>query len=134
MMVPMSPRLRGLRRVALVPTVLAFAALGLAGCGGGEQTPDLSGLSISDSIDVVGTEMAFDPDRIAVEAGQIPVTLRNQGTVVHDFRVEQQPFLVEAQPGETATDTITLEPGTYEFFCSLPGHREAGMEGILEVR
>ena len=78
--------------------------------------------------------MAFDPDRIAVEAGQIPVTLRNEGTVVHDFRVEQQPFLVEAQPGETATGTITLEPGTYEFYCSLPGHREAGMEGVLEVR
>lgn len=107
--------------------------LALAGCGGDDGV-DLSDVETSPNIDVIGTEMAFDPELVAVEAGQVEVILRNEGQVLHDIRIEQQPFVVEADPGETATGTVQLEAGSYEFFCSIPGHREAGMEGFLEVR
>jgi uncharacterized cupredoxin-like copper-binding protein len=78
--------------------------------------------------------MAFTPDAVAVEAGEVEVVLHNDGTILHDLRIDDQPLLLEAVAGETDTGSIALDPGSYAFFCSLPGHREAGMEGVLEVR
>ena len=37
------------------------------------------------------------------------------------------------QPGGKSTDTLTLKPGTYTFYCPVPGHKEAGMKGTLVV-
>jgi uncharacterized cupredoxin-like copper-binding protein len=78
--------------------------------------------------------MAFTPDAVAVAAGDVEVVLHNDGTILHDLRIDEQPLLLEAVAGETDTGGISLEAGSYAFFCSLPGHREAGMEGVLEVR
>jgi uncharacterized cupredoxin-like copper-binding protein len=36
--------------------------------------------------------------------------------------------------GGSKTLAVTLKPGTYKFYCSVPGHRQAGMEGTLEVK
>jgi uncharacterized cupredoxin-like copper-binding protein len=115
-------------------TAAAALTLGLglaAGCGDDAEPLDVATAS---EIDVVGTEMRFDPDEIAVRAGPVPVTLRNEGVVLHDLRIDGVPFIVEAKPGETASDVVTLEPGTYDVYCSLPGHKEAGMTAVLEVR
>ena len=38
-----------------------------------------------------------------------------------------------AQPGGSSKVTVTLKPGTYEFYCPIPGHKAAGMEGTLTV-
>jgi uncharacterized cupredoxin-like copper-binding protein len=78
--------------------------------------------------------MAFEPAEIAVRAGEVEMVLRNEGSVLHDLRIDEQPFIAEAPAGETATGRLVLDEGRYQFFCSLPGHREAGMEGVLEVR
>ena len=107
----------------------------LTGCSSsGESAQGLPGVAVSPGIDVVATEMSYDPSSIVVDAGEVPVRIVNEGTVVHDLRIEGLPFLLEAQPGATETSVVDLEPGTYEFYCSIPGHREAGMEGVLEVR
>jgi uncharacterized cupredoxin-like copper-binding protein len=36
--------------------------------------------------------------------------------------------------GGSKTVTVNVKPGTYKFFCSVPGHRQAGMEGTLTVK
>lgn len=36
--------------------------------------------------------------------------------------------------GGTSTASATLKPGTYAFYCTVPGHRQAGMEGTLRVK
>ncbi len=120
--------------VPLVAVVLGLAAGSGCSSSSSQDAQGLPGGAVSPGIDVVATEMAYDPDSIAVAAGDVPVRMVNEGTVIHDLRIEGVPFLVEAEPGETETATVQLEPGTYQFYCSIPGHREAGMEGVLEVR
>jgi len=58
----------------------------------------------------------------------------NSGSaLVHDFVIDSPAFKIEAQPHARATGTATFPPGTYQFYCSQPGHQEAGMVGTLIV-
>jgi uncharacterized cupredoxin-like copper-binding protein len=83
--------------------------------------------------------MRFDPATLTARAGQpIQVTLKNSGQLAHDFDITDgvaQPVKITAQAGQTATATFTIDkPGTYTFFCSQPGHEQAGMKGTLTVQ
>jgi uncharacterized cupredoxin-like copper-binding protein len=115
----------------LAAAVVSLLALG--GCDS-DGPPAVEGPTLP-ALDVTGTEMHFDPAELAVAAGDVRVVLHNAGVVRHDLRIEGKPsLLLEAAPGETATATWRLPTGRYRIYCSLPGHRAAGMEGILEVR
>jgi plastocyanin len=119
------------------PAVAAAGlAVALAACGeddGGADLPAVQGPT-SPKREVSATEMAYEPDAVAVDAGDVEVVLHNEGSTLHDLRIEDEELVVEAMSGETGTGEISLEPGRYQFFCSISGHREAGMEGVLEVR
>ncbi len=84
--------------------------------------------------------MKFDPATLTAKAGQpIQVTLDNSGgQLVHDFDITEgvpQPIKISAQPGQKATGTFTIDkPGSYTYFCSQPGHEQAGMKGTLTVQ
>jgi uncharacterized cupredoxin-like copper-binding protein len=120
------------RRLRLLLAV-AGVALPLA-CSSGSGPPAVEGPT-APKLELGAAEMRYTPPRIAVAAGEVPVVLRNEGLVMHDLRIDGKPtFLIEAGPGKTATATWSLRKGRYEIYCSLPGHRDAGMEGILEVR
>lgn len=111
------------------------AAVLLAGCGGGEAgrtTPTFSGPAPT-AVTLVGFDMGFRPADLRVAAGGV-ITYVNEGEVRHDVRVVEEPrFFAEVAPGETVEVVVGLPAGTYELFCSIPGHREAGMEGTLTV-
>lgn len=117
--------------------VAALPALALAACGSDDEAggdlPPVEGPT-SPRFEVRASEMMYEPSAVAVEAGDVEVVLHNEGGMLHDVRIEDAPLVVEANPGDTATGEVSLEPGRYQFFCSLPGHRDAGMEGVLEVR
>jgi uncharacterized cupredoxin-like copper-binding protein len=135
---PCGPQHRGVRapRSILVARTLAAtlaAATVITACGGGDELPAVDDPT-SPRLEVHATEMAFDPGEIAVPAGRVEVVLHNDGTVLHDLRIDEQPFIVEAGPGETVAAATVLDKGRYRLFCSLPGHRESGMEGVVEVR
>lgn len=114
---------------------VALAAVALAAaCGDdGDDLPEVEG-ETSPRFEVHADEMTFDPDAVAVAAGDVEVVLTNDGTILHDLRVEDRAFILEANAGQTVEGRITLEEGRYRYFCSIPGHREAGMEGVIEVR
>ncbi len=94
----------------------------------------VAGEAVSE-ITLVATEFAYDPDAF-VGLPDLTVALDNQGLVIHNFVIEGIPeaeFVVEAEAGAAGSGTVSLEPGDYVFFCSIPGHREAGMEGTMTV-
>lgn len=81
-------------------------------------------------------EFSFDPREIALEAGKTyNVVLVNEGGVLHDLTVPALGFRVVAGPGQTVSASLTpRSQGRYPFFCSVPGHAEAGMVGTLVVK
>ncbi len=88
-------------------------------------------------VTVVAKEFAYTPNKITVKAGQpVQLVLDNKGVIEHDFVVDK--FKVKMgtiQPGKTGTVTFTPNAkGTFEFYCSVPGHKEAGMKGTLVVQ
>ena len=119
-------------------TVIALvAALALAACGGGNGSTGTGGDSAGETVEVTGTDaLAFQPEQLTASAGEVTFELTSEATVKHTLAIEginsSEP-IVEAEAGQTATGTASLEAGTYTVFCDVPGHREAGMEGTLEV-
>lgn len=116
-------------------SVLALAGvltLGLAACGGGEDS--LSPEDVEADVFVTGTDsLKFEPNELEADAGEITIALTS-GSLVHDVVIEEagDTQVVEARSG-TQVGSIELEPGTYTFYCSVAGHRTAGMEGTLTV-
>jgi len=117
----------------LLAAILPIAVAGACGGDSGSALPAVEG-AVSPRLELHAREMSYDPDAIAVEAGNVEVVLYNDGTVLHDLRIGGEPFVLEAAAGQVATSQLPLDPGSYELFCSLPGHRDAGMVGVLEVR
>ena len=81
--------------------------------------------------------LAFDTDKLATDSGQIDITFRNPASIEHDVAIEGDSGEIAKGDlvSEGTTDLTTdLEPGQYTFYCTVPGHREGGMEGTLTVR
>jgi plastocyanin len=129
-----------MRRTLITSTTLA-AALLLGACGGGDgetaATPDTEAAAApAGGVTVVATEFAFEPEDFRLPADtDVELTLDNTGVVEHDIVVEDlgDRELVYADASTSATETVNLPGGTYTYYCSIPGHRQAGMEGTLTV-
>jgi len=135
--------------------VLALAGAIFAGCGGdddepetaatpaptAESTPADDGGSSSgggESVDVSAPEsgaLEFEPTEISVKAGEVTFNFSNPSDVPHALDIEG----VDGGEGETVQGgdapplTVNLEPGSYEYYCPVGGHRAAGMVGTLTV-
>lgn len=81
-------------------------------------------------------DLWFDAKELVIPAdGETTITLENSGFVVHNLAVDDLDLLVVAPRGHSETITIVdPAPGTYEFYCSISGHRQAGMVGMLTVQ
>ncbi len=116
-----SRRVLGLAVVGLVVVLAAAVYAGAA----------------AQKVTVVAKEFSYTPSKITVKAGQpVQLVLENQGVIEHDFVVDRFRVKTAAiQPGKTGTVTFTPNArGTFEFYCSIPGHKEAGMKGTLVVQ
>jgi len=89
----------------------------------------------SSTIDVTAKSFSFTPNQITVKAGDTKTLVLHVKDVSHDFSVDALNIHLDGKAGQTVQKTITFDkPGTYPFYCSVPGHREAGMVGTLTVQ
>jgi len=88
-------------------------------------------------IELEAKDIAFDPTKITIKSADLPVTIRmaNSGAAMHNFTIDSLDISVDVQPGETVDVVIPAgtAPGFYDFYCNVPGHKEAGMVGTLFV-
>jgi len=103
----------------------------------GKKPSNKGGASTTLQVEASETALAFNTTSLTAKAGQVTVDFTNPSAIPHNVAIEQngkeisgfEP-IAEGEESETAD----LKPGTYTFFCSVPGHREAGMEGTLVVK
>jgi plastocyanin len=133
------------------------AAIGLVACGGGDDnstsnaapaasTPTGGGggaaaggggggaQTLVVKADPTG-QLSWSPTKETAKAGSVTMTLDNPSPVSHDIEIEGNGVEKKADlvsQGSTSV-TATLKPGTYEYYCTVPGHKEAGMDGTLTV-
>jgi plastocyanin len=126
------------RRRVLPAVIVATALLAVAACGdsggGGSTYKEPTGAAQT-TLAIEGGNFFFDPKDPEVPAGIVAIKLEStQGLHTLVFDDGKLPgFKLEAGSGKSDQLKADLKPGKYPFYCDIPGHREAGMEGTLTV-
>jgi plastocyanin len=145
----------------VVAFALILASLALVACGGSsdssssaessgaETTTESSGSGAEAAggsagsasaldIEAASSGLAYASNSATAKAGKVTVDFTNPQAIPHDVAIESSGGEVIGQTETTAEGSdsteVELEPGTYTYFCTVPGHREAGMEGTLTVK
>jgi plastocyanin len=134
--------------------VLVIASLALVACGGGGSSTTGTSEATSAAAESGGAKESAGGSTIDFEAnpeghlmfttmtatgkaGDDTIELKNPSSTPHNVAIEDSSGKKVAETktvSESDTSTkVELEPGTYTFFCSIPGHREGGMEGTLTI-
>jgi uncharacterized cupredoxin-like copper-binding protein len=119
-----------MRSLRLISVLGLGVGLTLSACGGDDDdNADASGSE--QTVDVKATDaLRFEPDHLTATAGVIHIVQDNAGAITHTFVIDGQDFKLT----NDASGDIDLAAGDYVFYCDVPGHRAAGMEGTLTVK
>ena len=88
------------------------------------------------TVEVEARDLWFKPAALTVSGSEHwTIRLKNAGRVVHNLTVDELGIVIVVTAGELGEAILTdIEPGTYAYYCSISGHREAGMEGTLTIQ
>ena len=118
-------------------SLLMVFILAVAACNGDDDAADDGEAANGNgSVTVETPDMSFEPDEITASAGEdLEITLDNTDGQIHTFTLDESDFEIQAEGGESESGTLSVpdEAGEYEFYCSIPGHRESGQVGTLIV-
>ncbi len=81
-------------------------------------------------------QLSYDTKQLSAKAGSVTITLSNAAPIEHNVAIAEGSKELGSTPtfaGGSKSVTIKLRPGKYTFYCTVPGHRQAGMEGTLTV-
>jgi uncharacterized cupredoxin-like copper-binding protein len=147
-----------IRGALTLGATLALAAMPVTGCGGSSSSTSSSTPATTSSTSTAAAaatsetanasnglsleankegELKYDKKSLSAKAGKVSIAFTNMSPLMHNMTIESSSGkVVGATPtfqGGSKTLSVDLQPGTYKFFCSVPGHRTAGMEGTLTV-
>lgn len=111
---------------------------GAAGGGGEDAKDEAGGKALSFEADPSGS-LAYTTDNVTWGPGEVTIAFNNPASVPHNVAIENEAgetiAKTEVITESSENTTAELKPGKkYTFYCSVPGHREAGMEGTLTVK
>ena len=113
------------------------SASGATSGGGKEESGGGSSSTVKFEADP-GGELAYTSNTATAKAGTVTVDFNNPQALTHDVAIEdssgKEVGATELIASGEDSTTVDLKPGTYTYFCTVPGHREAGMEGTLTVK
>lgn len=81
-------------------------------------------------------QLSYDTKQLSAKAGSVTITLTNASQLEHNVAIAEGTKVLGSTPtfaGGSKPVTVTLKTGKYTFYCTVPGHRQAGMEGTLTV-
>jgi nitrite reductase (NO-forming) len=88
---------------------------------------------MSDSAELDLAITGFTPSELEVKEGTVELTFNNLDAFPHDVTIDELDFMAAVDANASVSATFDVTPGVYEFYCSIPGHKEAGMVGTLTV-
>lgn len=119
-----------------ISAILVASLLGLATTACGSKSDSAANLP---TVEITLDDYMLMPHELKAPAGKVKIHVLNKGETPHNFTIkklkgegalEHSPDL---KKGESVDLTVTLEKGTYDTLCSLPGHASLGMTGLLVV-
>ena len=135
------------------PLLFLVLLLLSASCGGSPRVPAVTPVApIDGSLTVKASEWKFEPPRIVLQRGQrVTITFENDGSTLHDLRIadldatgvtsegsglsaDDGELFVAADKGKSGTLVFTpTQTGEFDFYCTIPRHRDLGMKGFVTV-
>jgi mono/diheme cytochrome c family protein len=110
------------------------AATGNGGGTAGSGTAKANAQNVVDiPADPTG-QLAYKFKSASAKAGKVTLESTNDSSVPHDIALQGGPVGKEVSGGQTSKIQVNLKPGSYTFYCSVPGHEQAGMKGTLTVK
>ena len=142
-------RARGAGAVTTLAAMAVLAACGSSSSGGTAAPTSAaapmptsasatgSGAAAGKTVDVTATEFAFHLPTTHFTPGTYTFVMKDTGKYPHSMEVDgpgvSDRKAAVADPGGTTSLTVTLQKGTYEFYCPVDGHRQKGMQTMLSV-
>jgi plastocyanin len=139
---------------AILALMAIVAVLGLAACGGDDDDEETgggnggaaatngggggggggAGETLKLTADPEGN-LSWEPTELSANAGPVTIELDNPSPVPHNVAVEGNGVdeVSDTVSDSTTSVTADLQAGEYTYYCDVPGHRDAGMEGTLTV-
>lgn len=136
--------------------LVSLLALALGACAQGpefteedqvpaDQRPDDDGQTdgdpgegdeVAETVDLIAGDIYYENEPSELPIGSTRFVMENEGNIEHNLILEElgdRTVIGDVPGGQTGEGEVTLEAGEYTFYCSIPGHRQAGMEFSVTV-